>query len=70
MHIIDLHGKKVGVTDLQLAIMQADDYRHYRLSGPANQKFYRRQQTYWEDFYVKLLLLENQLNSVNLKHEP
>ena len=30
MKIIDLKGKEITVTDLELAIMQADDYRHYR----------------------------------------
>jgi len=70
MHIVDLNGKKVKVTNLQLAILQADDYRHYSLAGSAHQEYNRRQQAYWEDFYVKLLLLENQLNTVNLKPGP
>jgi hypothetical protein len=29
MKIIDLDGKEITITDLELAIMQADDYRHY-----------------------------------------
>jgi hypothetical protein len=32
MHIIDLNGKKIEITDLPLAILQADDYRHYTLT--------------------------------------
>jgi hypothetical protein len=58
MEIIDLHGKKIVVTDLLLAILQADDFRHYQLSGSDKREFNRKQQVYWEDIYIKLLLLE------------
>jgi hypothetical protein len=58
MTIIDLNGHEIEVTDLQLALMQADDYRHYRLTNPTilSQKL----QTYWEDFYQKLLQLQQE----------
>ena len=58
MNIIDLYGKKIEVTDLQLAILQADDYRHYTLTEPGAQEFGAKQKSYWEDVYQKLLLLE------------
>ncbi len=35
MKIIDLDGKEITVTDLELAIMQADDYRHFRHTDPS-----------------------------------
>jgi hypothetical protein len=60
MKIIDLYGKDIEITDLGLSIMQADDFRHYRLSGSDKAEYNRKQQTYWEDFYFKLLLLEQQ----------
>ena len=60
MNIIDLDGNKIEVTDLQLAIMQADDYRHYQLSGSIHIAFNRKQQAYWDDVYQKLLLLEKE----------
>ncbi|MDB5143426.1 MAG: hypothetical protein JWQ66_2139 [Mucilaginibacter sp.] len=60
MHIIDLNGNKIGITDLQLAIMQADDYRHYTISAPEAQEFSAKQKAYWEDAYQKLLLLEKE----------
>ncbi|SEO08040.1 hypothetical protein SAMN05192574_105229 [Mucilaginibacter gossypiicola] len=70
MHIIDLHGKKITVVNLQLAILQADDYRHYQLGGTAYAEFNRKQEAYWEDFYIKLLLLENELNHNKQKPAP
>lgn len=55
--IYDLNGETVEVTGLNLALMQADDYRHYRLSGKRNMALQEKQQTYWEDLYQKLLKL-------------
>jgi hypothetical protein len=60
MNIIDLNGKPIVITDLQLAILQADDYRNYQLSGSRHIAFNRKQQAYWEDVYQKLLLLEKE----------
>ncbi len=60
MKITDLDGKKIEITDLPLAIMQADDYRHYTITDPAGQEFGARQKAYWEDVYQKLLLLEKE----------
>jgi hypothetical protein len=45
------------VTDLSLAILQADDFRHYELSGTGNSAFNRKQKAYWEDVYQKLIQL-------------
>ena len=60
MKIIDLDGKEISVTDWDLAIMQADDYRHYRYTDPAFKDFDELQHTYWEDVYQKLLGLKNE----------
>ena len=60
MEIIDLNGKKLKVTDLQLAILQADEYRHYTLTDPVGREFTNKQWAYWEDIYQKLLLLEKE----------
>ena len=48
------------VTGLQLAILQADDYRHYTITDLAGQEFEAKQMAYWEDVYQKLLLLEKE----------
>jgi hypothetical protein len=62
MKITDLNGKDIEITDLTLAIMQADDFRHYEIGGVDAIAYNRKQKEYWEDFYGKLLELEN-LNS-------
>jgi hypothetical protein len=56
MKIIDLDGNTIEVTDLAIALMQADDYRHYRVSEPT--EMHRKLQTYWEDIYQKLLKIK------------
>ena len=58
MKIIDLDGKVITVTDPQLAIMQADDYRHYRHIDPSFKQLDEGLQAYWEDFYQKLITLK------------
>lgn len=60
MKIIDLAGKEIAVTDLSLAILQADDYRHYRHISPDYMEFDEKQRRYWEDVYQKLLRLKNE----------
>ncbi|MEO6849703.1 MAG: hypothetical protein ABI166_03705 [Mucilaginibacter sp.] len=60
MKIIDLEGKEITVTDLELAIMQADDYRHYRHIDPSFKQLDQGLQAYWEDVYQKLLGLRNE----------
>jgi hypothetical protein len=59
MKIIDLNGKIIEIDNLPLAIMQADDYRHYQHTDPAFRSFDERQQAYWEDVYQKLLSLQS-----------
>ncbi|MBS1527517.1 MAG: hypothetical protein JST19_17855 [Bacteroidetes bacterium] len=57
MKIIDLDGKVIEIENLDLAIMQADDYRHMRHNDPALTEFDKKQQAYWNDVYQKLLKL-------------
>jgi hypothetical protein len=56
--ITDLNGFELEIDNLQLAIMQADDYRHYAHLNPKHHLADERLQTYWEDVYQKLLLLD------------
>jgi hypothetical protein len=58
MKITDLEGREIEIADGMLALLQADDYRHYRLSGEENSALNEKMREYWEDFYQKLLLLE------------
>jgi hypothetical protein len=60
MKIIDLDGRDMEVTDLTMAILQADDYRQYRVSEPA--PYHLHLYKYWEDLYQKLLILDNNIN--------
>lgn len=61
MKIMDLEDKEIEVTDLQLALMLADDYRHYRVSKPSAHLLYVYK--YWEDIYQKLLILDGQIKA-------
>jgi hypothetical protein len=58
MKIIDLNGLFINVNNLQLAIMQADDYRHLQCFNPEHVAFAEKQRQYWEDIYQKLLYLQ------------
>jgi hypothetical protein len=59
LKITDLNGVGLEIDNLQLAVLQADDYRHYRLSNPTDNDLYLYE--YWEDVYQKLLLLEKEI---------
>ena len=59
MNIMDLDGKEIAVTDLAMALMQADDYRHYRVKEPSPYQLHLYE--YWEDFYQKLLILDMEI---------
>ncbi|WDF55803.1 3-isopropylmalate dehydratase [Mucilaginibacter sp. KACC 22063] len=56
MKIIDLNGKVIEVENINLALLQADDYRHYRVNKPTENDLNRY--AYWEDIYQKLLHLK------------
>jgi len=55
MTVTDLNNHPIEITDLYLAIMQADDFRHYRHSNPEYAGMDKTLQAYWEDIYQKLL---------------
>lgn len=57
MKIIDLDGKLIEVENLDLAIMQVDDYRHMKHTDAAFADLDKNQQAYWNDVYQKLLKL-------------
>ena len=66
MKIVDNNGKVIEVANLDLAIMQADDYRHYLHADKAFAQLDTKLQAYWQDVYQKLLLLK----SKNDEKEP
>ena len=60
MKITDKDGKVITIENLQLALMQADDYRNYRHTDPGFSAFDDNQKAYWEDIYQKLMALQQQ----------
>jgi hypothetical protein len=63
MKIIDLNGVDIEIENLQLAIMQADDYRHFRHHDHSHQERDKKLQIYWEDIYQKLISLAEKYNT-------
>lgn len=61
MNIKDLNGQPIEVTDLDLAIMQADNYRHYRRSAEEFAEADKRLQNYWQHLYEVLVELRKSL---------
>lgn len=59
MKITGLRGKQIEVTDLKLAIAQADSFRQLSHKDPAQRKQGHHLKAYWQDFYEKLLLLQS-----------
>jgi hypothetical protein len=57
LKITDLNGFELEIDNLQLAIMQADDNRHYRHLDPQHQQADEQRQAYWNDIYQKLIQL-------------
>lgn len=60
MRIIDLNGKVIEIENLDLAISQADNYRNFEHTDKAFMDFDNKQKTYWDDVYLKLLLLADE----------
>jgi hypothetical protein len=60
MTIIDQKGKIITIENLDLAILQADDYRHYRHVDTSFKLLDEGLQAYWEDVYQKLLELRSE----------
>jgi hypothetical protein len=62
MHVIDLYGCSIEVTNLKEAIEQARQYKTYSHEDKKNSDFDKRQKTYWTDIYEKLMELNQLLN--------
>jgi hypothetical protein len=60
MKIIDYNGKVIEVENLDLALLQADDYRHYRHATAGYEQADLRLQSYWQDVHDKLLKLKSE----------
>lgn len=58
MKITDMNGQDIEIDNLQLAIMQANDYRHMKHLNPEMQVADAKLQAYWNDIYQKLIRLQ------------
>ena len=58
MKITDLNGFDLEIENLQLAILKADEYRHYAHFNPEHRLADEKLQAYWEDVYQKLIQLQ------------
>jgi hypothetical protein len=59
MEITDINGCLITVTDLEAAIKQADEYRHYKHKDKSYSDFEKQRNAYWTDIYHKLLEINN-----------
>lgn len=57
MKVIDLAGRPIRVDDLEAAIKRADLYRKQFHEDPRFAALDKRLRAYWDDFYLKLILL-------------
>lgn len=69
MKVTDLNGEAIEVTDLPLAIMQADDYRHYQQTGAGAETANAKRRLYWQDMYDKLISLAGGNSEDGVTHE-
>ena len=59
MTIKDLNGFDLEIENLQLAVMQADDNRHFEHFNPDLIDLAKEKRAYWEDIYQKLIKLQS-----------
>lgn len=60
MKIIDLNGCPIEITDLNEAILIAEDRKDYRHVNNGYEKFDNERNTYWTDVYEKLVKIREQ----------
>ena len=60
MHITDLNGNQIEVTDLDKAIKIAKEYKGYHHACKGFGALDKRQKAYWTDIYEKLTAIKEQ----------
>ncbi|WP_431609243.1 hypothetical protein [Chryseobacterium sp. 'Rf worker isolate 10'] len=61
MKITDLHGHSIEVTNLQIAIKQAKEFKDFSHEDKSFSDFDQKQNVYWADMYNKLIQVRKQL---------
>ncbi len=64
MHITDLNGFRLKVTDIDEAIAQAENFKDMHHVPPV--PYDKKRQKYWTDIYNKLLKLKSKLDNEQL----
>jgi len=59
MKIIDIEGNEIEVTDLDKAIRQADEYRHFRHDDRKSNTMDDYLTNHWQYIYEQLLILKH-----------
>ncbi len=60
MKIIDLNGCPIEITDLNEAIIMAEDRKDYRHVNKGYENFDKERNAYWTDVYEKLVKIKEQ----------
>jgi len=63
MHITDLHGCQIEVTNLDEPIRITADYKEYRHKDKSFSDFDKRQNAYWTDIHEKLTAIKERLHN-------
>lgn len=58
MHVVDIEGKLISVTNLDQAISQCDNFRNIKHKSKCFSKLDEELNIYWNDLYNKLLKLK------------
>jgi hypothetical protein len=63
MHVKDLDGKRVEVTDLHKALEQASMFKQFRHDDTSFKELDDRLNAYWSDLHDKLVALHKEQNT-------
>jgi len=70
MKIYDIDGRCIEVTDLDAALMQADEFRGYETDEESHKPFVQRISAYWQDLHGKLTALKAKQDAKGHHLEP
>ena len=57
--IEDKNGENIEITNLAVAIRQADYFRNFAHTDKLFEKFDKERQAYWQDLYEKLISISD-----------
>ena len=66
MHVTDLNGCPIEITDLDEAIQITEENKEYRHEDKSFSEFDKRQNAYWTDMYEKLKAIKKQVTTIKI----